>query len=167
MPTTRRRRAQFSPPPAEPEHFPDAQGASYVPEAPEYPDFQGVPAEELPYVPVPGATPEMDDGADRVAYDFPYAAPEDPDAPLFAPAQDVPEDGGPADEFFLDDNELSEEERRELQQSRWAILTSMGDFVGVIAGTALILLLVMMLVSLLNWVSTDLRQSFTILQRFI
>ena len=44
------------------------------------------------------------------------------------------------------------------------MLAGVGDFLGVIAGTVVILLLIMLLVSLINWVHADLSQSFTLWQ---
>ena len=45
------------------------------------------------------------------------------------------------------------------------MLYNLADLAGIILGTAAILLLVMLLVSLLNWVAGDLTQSFTLLQK--
>ena len=41
------------------------------------------------------------------------------------------------------------------------------DFVAIIAGTAAILILIALLVSLLNWLVSDVSQTFTLLQTHI
>ena len=65
----------------------------------------------------------------------------------------------------LDDELLSEEEQSELRRSHWQLLSGLADFAGVILGTAAILLLVTLLVSLINWLVGDLSQSFILLQK--
>lgn len=65
----------------------------------------------------------------------------------------------------LDEALLSDEERSELRRSHWQLLSSLADFAGVILGTAAILVLVMLLVSLLNWLIGDMSQSFILLQK--
>ena len=75
-------------------------------------------------------------------------------------------EGGYDDEFDpLDDELLSEEEQSELRRSHWQLLSGLADFAGVILGTAAILLLVTLLVSLINWLVGDLSQSFFLLQK--
>ncbi len=68
------------------------------------------------------------------------------------------------DELYDTEEFLTDEERTELRRSRWMLLGGLGDFAGVILGTAAILVLVMLLVSLLNWLMSDISQSFTLLQ---
>lgn len=65
----------------------------------------------------------------------------------------------------LDDEFLTDEERAELRRSNWQMISGLADFAGVILGTAAILLLVTLLVSLLNWLVNDLNQSFILLQK--
>ena len=72
---------------------------------------------------------------------------------------DMPEESG-----FPDEEAMTDEERRLARRDRWWVLAGVGDFLGVIAGTVVILLLIMLLVSLINWVHADLSQSFTLWQ---
>lgn len=65
----------------------------------------------------------------------------------------------------LSDELLTEEERAELSRSRWQLFAGLADFAGVILGTAVILIIVTLLVSLLNWLINDLSQSFILLQK--
>lgn len=65
---------------------------------------------------------------------------------------------------MLDEEMLTDEERAELRRSRWRLISGLTDFAGVILGTAAILLLVMVLVSLINWLNADLYQTFTLWQ---
>ena len=67
------------------------------------------------------------------------------------------------DEMYYDDF-LDEEERREARQMKWKMLAGIGDFIGVLAGTVVILLLVALLISLITWVQADMSQSFTLWQ---
>ena len=80
--------------------------------------------------------------------------------PLFYPHEDYTEDIDP-----LSDELLTEEEQAELRRSRWQLLAGLADFAGVILGTAAILVIVTLLVSLLNWLVGDLSQSFILLQK--
>ena len=89
--------------------------------------------------------------------DAPY---EDEYIPLFDGENDYSNDLDP-----LDDELLTEEEQAELRRSHWQLLAGLADFAGVILGTAAILLLVTLLVSLLNWLINDLSQSFILLQK--
>lgn len=68
------------------------------------------------------------------------------------------------DEDPLADELLTDEERQELRRSTWQLLAGLGDFAGVILGTAVILVLIALLVSLLNWLVSDVSQTFTIWQ---
>lgn len=67
------------------------------------------------------------------------------------------------DEMYYDDF-LDEEERREARQLKWKMLAGVGDFIGVLAGTVVILLLVALLISLITWVQADMSQTFTLWQ---
>lgn len=73
------------------------------------------------------------------------------------------ENGEYTDEMYYDDF-LDEEERREARQLKWKMLAGIGDFLGVLAGTVVILLLVALLISLITWVQADMSQSFTLWQ---
>lgn len=73
------------------------------------------------------------------------------------------ENGEYIDEMYYDDF-LDEEERREARQLKWKMLAGIGDFLGVLAGTVVILLLVALLISLITWVQADMSQSFTLWQ---
>lgn len=64
----------------------------------------------------------------------------------------------------LDENDMTDEERALARRDRWQVLAGVGDFLAVIAGTAVILILIALLVSLVNWVHADISQSFTLWQ---
>lgn len=66
------------------------------------------------------------------------------------------------DDYF--DDYLDEIEQQEEKQARWRTLAGVGDFFAVIAGAAVILVLVALLVSLITWVQADISQSFTLWQ---
>ena len=68
---------------------------------------------------------------------------------------------------LLDDELLTDEERNELRRSHWKLLAGLADFAGVILGTVAILVLIMLLVSLLNWLINDISQSFILLQKHL
>ena len=70
----------------------------------------------------------------------------------------------PEDEELWDEDMLNDEERALLRRERWRTLANLGDFAGVIAGTAVILVLIALLISLINWVQADISQSFTLWQ---
>ena len=59
---------------------------------------------------------------------------------------------------------LTDEERAELSRSNWRLLAGLADFGGVILGTAAILVLIALLVSLMNWLINDISQTFILLQ---
>lgn len=80
--------------------------------------------------------------------------------PLFQPHEEELEELDP-----LSDELLTDEERAELRRSHWQLLGGLADFAGVILGTAAILVIVTLLVSLLNWLINDLSQSFILLQK--
>ncbi|MGN1019102.1 MAG: hypothetical protein ACI4O7_01910 [Aristaeellaceae bacterium] len=79
---------------------------------------------------------------------------------------DYDEDDGqmPEDGVYPDEEAMTDEERRLARRDRWRVLAGVGDFLAVIAGTVVILLLIALLVSLINWVHADLSQSFTLWQ---
>ena len=96
---------------------------------------------------------EWDGFAADAAYQEDYA-------PLFDEEEDDFDDLDP-----LDDELLTEEEQAELRRSHWQMISGLADFAGIIAGTAAILVLVALLVSLLNWLMNDMSQSFILLQK--
>ncbi len=117
-------------------------GEAYQPEA--LPDEAFAPDEEE-FLPDDAWGPEAD-------Y-LPYA-------PLFDGEDEFTAEGDPLDEELL-----TEEERAELRRSRWQLIAGLADFAGVILGTAVILVLVVLLVSLINWLVNDVSQSFILLQK--
>lgn len=64
----------------------------------------------------------------------------------------------------LADDLLTDAEQAALRRSHWKLMAGLMDFIGVIVGTAVILLLVMLLVSLINWLLADVNQTFTLWQ---
>ena len=118
-------------------------GEAYQPEL--LPDEAFAPDEEEEFLPDDAWGPEAD-------Y-LPYA-------PLFDGEDEFTAEGAPLDEELL-----TEEERAELRRSRWQLIAGLADFAGVILGTAAILVLVVLLVSLINWLINDVSQSFILLQK--
>ena len=118
-------------------------GEAYQPEL--LPDEAFAPDEEEEFLPDDAWGPEAD-------Y-LPYA-------PLFDGEDEFTADADPLDEELL-----TEEERAELRRSRWQLIAGLADFAGVILGTAAILVLVVLLVSLINWLINDVSQSFILLQK--
>ena len=87
--------------------------------------------------------------------------------PLFDPAapddaQDYYEDDQP---YYDDDYDepLTREERRYARRQRFRMMAGLLDFLGVIAGMVVILVLVALLVSLVTWLQSDMYQTFTLL----
>ncbi len=115
--------------------------------------------------PLPDEAFQPDD-EDLPPEDFPEADEDDYAAegyqPLFLLQDDFSDDIDPLSEDLLTD-----EERSELRRSRWQLLAGLADFAGVILGTAAILVIVTLLVSLLNWLVGDLSQSFILLQKHL
>ena len=109
------------------------------------PDEAFAPDEEEEFLPDDAWGPEADH--------LPYA-------PLFDGEDEFTADADPLDEELL-----TEEERAELRRSRWQLIAGLADFAGVILGTAAILVLVVLLVSLINWLINDVSQSFILLQK--
>lgn len=69
------------------------------------------------------------------------------------------------DEDYDEDPEfLSDAERAALRRERWHILSNLWDFVAVIAGMAVVLVLLALIISLLNWLHADVSQTFTLWQ---
>lgn len=97
-----------------------------------------------------------------VASDLDDALENDEDYPE---AEEGYDDFGPYDDDELvDEDDMTEEERALARRDRWEVLAGVGDFLAVIVGTAVILILVALLVSLINWVHADITQSFTLWQ---
>ena len=71
----------------------------------------------------------------------------------------------PAYDDLDDEDLLTDEEKRAARQGRFRVAAGVGDFFGVIAGTVVILVLVALLVSLVNWVHADISQTFTLWQK--
>lgn len=105
--------------------------------------------------------PEQPD-YEQPVYDEDFA-PED-DVPVELPEDSVYDQPEPEDIYLEDDDLLTDEEKAALRRTRWHVLANLGDFIGVIAGTAAILLLVALIISLLHWVRSDITQSFTLWQ---
>lgn len=101
--------------------------------------------------------------------------PDDPMADdVYAPAGDteysrlfagVFEDDPDEADDPLDEDLLTDEELAELKRSHWQLLSGLADFAGIILGTAVILVTVTLLVSLINWLVNDMSQSFILLQK--
>lgn len=62
---------------------------------------------------------------------------------------------------------MSREERIAERRMRFKALAGMMDFIGVIACGVLIIALIALLISLYNWLVTDLTQSFAELQKHV
>ena len=125
-------------------------------------------AEEDYAMPEDGDAFLPDDAPDGIAepYDDPFAAPP---ALSYMGAYDTltpddAEDLQPEEATFYDEYMLTDEERAELRRSSWQLFATLADFGGVILGTVVILVLVALLVSLLNWLVNDVTQTFTLLQ---
>lgn len=170
MATTRQRRAS-----AAPETFAiEDENDQLLPEeddaAPELPDewepgqgsytAAGWPEEEA--LPDEAFQPDDEDGEWAAAPQDEFAPyPEEAEySPQFEEGIDLSDDLNP-----LSDELLTDEERAELRRSRWQLISGLADFVGVILGTAAILVLLTLLVSLLNWLINDISQSFILLQK--
>ncbi len=128
--------------------------AAYLPEG-ELPDEAFLPDKEE--WPDPEHAPASDDEAWQLD---PFSAPGGP----FAYAPDL-EDDELLDGDPLAEDLLTEEEQAELKRSNWKLIAGLADFAGVIVGTAAILVLVTILVSLINWLMADISQSFVLLQK--
>lgn len=146
------------------------------------PPFQPEPAPQAQAYPV-------DEDGDRIYTEEDYAIKPDGDAFLpdddeqadFNPfvvstsplsytgmydSMNLQEDEAQRDDFEDYDEEdfLTDEEREELRRSSWKLMAGLADFAGVILGTAVILILIALLVSLLNWLAADISQTFILLQ---
>ena len=54
------------------------------------------------------------------------------------------------------------EDKRQARRDRMMLIAGMSNFFSVIAGTVLILLLILLITSLLSWLSRDIRSSFAL-----
>ena len=69
------------------------------------------------------------------------------------------------EDYYLPEEELlTDEELAEMRRERWRMLAHLWDFLAVIAGTAVILVLVALLISLVNWLYADVSQSLMLWQ---
>ena len=103
--------------------------------------------------------PEEDDWSEEEV-SYPYYAAEHGYDPRYTSGADYAEEAD-----LLDEELLTEEEQAELNRSRWQLIAGLADFAGVVLGTASILLIVTVLMSLINWLVNDLSQSFILLQK--
>ena len=100
--------------------------------------------EEEEYIPSFDSENEWDGDEDSPEYDDGL---DDPDG------EDIPEE-----------EPLSEEELRAAKQRRFRIAAGLGDLGGILVGVALILVLVILLISLFQFVASDFSQNFSIWQ---
>lgn len=103
---------------------------------------------------------EADEVLDESAFPLTYMGAYDTLEPMPDEAEWAPE----MTDEVLDDELLTEEDRAELRRSNWKLAANLADFGSIIVGTAAILVLIALLVSLLNWLVNDVSQSFTLLQ---
>ena len=174
MATTRQRRANAAPPAqelySEEDRVYTEEDYALPPQAEDLPDEWN--ADQNVYA-APGWTgenvlpdeaflPDEDDMSAEEAWaeDAPLDEYGEEFAPMFEEAFDFTDDLDP-----LSEDLLTEEEQAELRRSHWQLLAGLADFAGVIIGTAAILVLVTLLVSLVNWLINDLSQSFILLQK--
>lgn len=69
------------------------------------------------------------------------------------------------DEFYDEEFEkIDKEERMLRQQGRFRVAAGVMDFLGVIGGMVVVLLLIALLISLVNWLQADIFRTITILQ---
>lgn len=152
------------------------------PQQPYQPTFRQAPATAYPVdadddriyteedyaVPPDGDAFAPDDAEDAIPYADPYQDPFAAQQPLsYAGSYEtLVADGDWQDEEELEDSDvmLTDEELAEMRRSDWKLLATLADFGGVILGTAAILVLIALLVSLMNWLINDISQTFTLLQ---
>lgn len=170
MPTIRQRRVTANPP-AQP-LYPAAEHV-YTEEDYAIPDPAKMP-EELQAVqaPIEPAGYFPDDAFLPDAEELPEGYPEDAftaenegDAEYGRLFEGVFDDDFDDLDDPLDEELLTDEEMAELRRSHWQLLSGLADFAGIILGTAVILILVTLLVSLINWLVNDMSQSFILLQK--
>lgn len=105
---------------------------------------------------------QQDPEPEQPIYDDDFA-PEEDDVPVELPYDSIYDQPDPEDDE-LDDELLTDEEKAALRRSHWRVLANVGDFAGVIVGTAVILILIALIISLVHWVRSDITQSFTLWQ---
>ena len=71
---------------------------------------------------------------------------------------DDPEDAGDPEE------DLSEEEKKEIRKKRFRMMSGVGNLTAVIAGTVVILVLLALLMSMIGFVLNDMNRNFALLQ---
>lgn len=69
------------------------------------------------------------------------------------------------DDEEYDEDYLTEEEQNDLRRYRFRMAAGLLDFLSVVAGTVVILLLVALLVNIVTWLQADIDQMFTLLKR--
>ena len=106
---------------------------------------------------------QQDPEPEQPIYDDDFA-PEEDDVPVELPYDSVYDQPDHEESYLEDDDLLTDEEKAALRRSRWRVLASLGDFAGVIVGTAVILILIALIISLVHWVRSDITQSFTLWQ---
>lgn len=91
----------------------------------------------------------------------------------FEEEEQAPEEYGPEEDLYDDgfdelteepEEELSEEEKAARKASRYRLAAGAGNLAAVIGGTVLILVLLALLFSMINFVTTDLSRNFSLFQ---
>lgn len=92
---------------------------------------------------------------------FPNAPQEKPHQQVFhAPLMEDHDDDDWAEQPPL----TYEEEQQQRKREHWQMIARLGDLGAVVAGVIVILFLLWILISLVNWVVSDMVSSFTLLQ---
>jgi len=86
---------------------------------------------------------------------------EEPERLFTQPVEDYPDD----DEDLPDDELPEDDEEHERHVGRLKVAAGVGDFLGVVAGAAVILLLLAVLFSLFKWLRGDLEGFFVLFAR--
>lgn len=122
---------------------------------------------EEDYAVAPDGDAFLPDEQEQPSFD-PFAAPPVPMsyAGSYDSLDDQEEEAYQSDHTadYDDEEYLTDAERMELRRSSWKLMAGLADFAGVIVGTAAILILIALLVSLINWLVADVSQTFTLLQ---
>lgn len=95
---------------------------------------------------------------------------QEPDAGGYTDPEDIYDEDAEYDDGFDDlndedtdqDDGLTEDERREETRMKYRFAANMGNLVAVIFGTAVILVLIALLISMLNFLFSDISQSFSL-----
>lgn len=137
----------------------------YTPNQPVYDD-----AYPYPVTPPPDAYVEEDAPYEEAPYGEPYPT-EDAAYPVdaYVPAGGTAPTWGddtPMEEDDLDSADyLDEQEAKEARELRFRMLSGFMNFAGVIVGMVVILLMIALIISMVNWLRADLHQSFVLLGR--